>query len=251
MPPALAPTWAITSAAGQPPSLIRLRNLQATARIGLDAWSRPCRPQPILISACVSLARASASSSSADRVAADTVHYGLLSKAILSTLDEVDHRVANGGDGEALSLRGLLNEIWVNLAGQHIDGSDGPAMAHTPFLDLKATRCLSISIRLPKASLAGGCVGLTGMSLFEGGEAQMYGVALDIAHMQVPTLIGVNENERKAKQVVIADVTLDCFEDGDIYPHLESAVYDVCSALFPLPLPLSLYPHSHLFGAVI
>lgn len=238
MPPALAPTWAITAAAGQAPSLIRLRNLQATARIGLDAWSRPCKPQPVLISACVSLARASSSSSSADRVDADTVHYGLLSKAILSTLDEVDHRVARGGDGEALSLRDLLNEIWTNLTGQHIDGSASPAMTHTPFLNLRTTRSLSISIRLPKASPVGGCVGLTGTSLFEGGEAQMYGVALDIAHVQVPTLIGVNENERKAKQVVIADVTLDCFEDGDIYPHLESAVYDVW------PPSLSAFPVS-------
>lgn len=237
MPPALAPTWAITAAAGQAPSVIRLRNLQATARIGLDAWSRPCRPQPILISACVSLARPSASSSSADRVDADTVHYGLLSKAILSTLDEVDHRAAKGGDGEHLSLRDLLNEIWMDLVGQRIDGSDGPAMAHTPFLDLKATRCLSVSIRLPKASPVGGCVGLTGTSLFEGGKAQMYSVALELANVQVPTLIGINENERKAKQVVIADVTLDCFGDGDIYPHLENAVYDVCP---PSHFPVSL-----------
>ncbi|SPN96963.1 related to dihydroneopterin aldolase, partial [Cephalotrichum gorgonifer] len=229
MPPAtLSPTWSITTAAGQAPSVVRLRNLQSTARIGVDAWGRPTRPQPLLISASVSLASPFASSSSSDSVSADTVHYGHLSKAVLSTLDDIDRRGAvqtDGGD-DPVSLRRLLDEIWWRLTGRGVDGSAAPGGSPEPFLDVRAVRCLSVSAQLPKASLVGGCVGLTGTSLFREGEVESYGMCLRLSGIRVPTLIGINDNEREAKQVVVADISIDCLEGGDVYPSLEKAIYD-------------------------
>lgn len=228
MPATSAPTWAVAAAAGQAPSIVRLRNLQSTARIGLDAWSRTSRPQPLLVSASVSLVQSSASSSASDSVAADTVHYGLLSKAILSTLNGVEGGIAAGAQ-TPVSLRNLLDLLWETLTGKLVNGTPAKATS-APFLDLRSVRCLSLKLQLPKASLVGGCVSLTGTSVYNDGEAQLYGVCLGLSNLRVPTLIGVNSNEREAKQVVIADVEIDeCCEEGDIYPHLENVIYEVRS----------------------
>lgn len=230
MPPTLATTWAINAAAGQAPSVVRVRNLQSTTHIGLDGWTRARRPQPLLVSAAVSLARPSDSSSSADRVAADTVHYGLLSKAILSVLDAADSHAKNQEGPDATSLRRLLDEIWARLTDRRLDGSVVSGRPD-PFLDLRAVSCLSVTLHLPKASLIGGGVSLTGTSLYEAGEPRMYGACLGLSDMRVPTLIGVNDNERRANQVVIADVEIDCFEEGDVYPQIGQAIYKVCSII--------------------
>lgn len=236
MPATLAPTWDITSAAGQSPSVVRIRNLQSTTRLGVDAWSRERRPQPLLVSATVSLARPSAASSASDRVDADTVHYGLLSKAILSVLDEVDGFAKAPSSEQPVTLRSVLDLVWVRLTGHHLNGGAAKGLQEDPFLDRRAVRCLSVTLQLPKASLVGGCVSLTGTSLFEDGEAQMAGVCLQLSNIRVPTLIGINSNERQAKQVVIADIEIDCFEVyDDIYPRLEQAVYEVCCVISSTP----------------
>lgn len=249
MPATLAPTWDVTSAAGQSPSVVRIRNLQATTRIGLDAWSRDHRLQPLLVSATVSLARPSAASSASDRVDVDTVHYGLLSKAILSVLDEVDGLAKDSGGEQPVTLRGVLDLVWVRLTGNQLNGGAAKGTREEPFLDRRAVRCVSVTLRLPKASLVGGCVSLTGTSLFDDGQARMAGVCLELSNIRVPTLIGVNSNERQARQVVVADVEIDCFEVyGDVYPCLEQAIYEVCcviSSTLPF-LPLSRLPRRSL-----
>jgi dihydroneopterin aldolase len=218
--------------------VVRLRNLQFTAPIGADAWGRPNRPQPVLVSARVSLARAFTDSSSADKVDADTVHYGLLSKAILSVVNGLGSWAeAAGSSGGGLPLKSFLDVLWVVLTGLRVDGSAPPSLPvgyeAKPFLALGSVRYLSITVQLPKASLSGGGVSLTGISLFGAAGMEMYGLTLRLHRLQVPTLIGVNSNEREAKQVVLADVEIDNFVDeGDVYPGLENAVYEVHLSFF-------------------
>jgi len=231
MPPTLTSTWAVKAKAGEPHALIRIRNLQSTARIGVDAWGRPNKSQPILVSVEVSLAQPFAESSSTDKVETDTVHYGRLSKAVLATLREVDTAAA-AGDGAAVSLRRLLDIIWWELASVGVDGSPAPGAVDVEkaFLNLSGVRYLSVTLHLPKATLSGGGVSLTGTSLFEmgplGPEVDVYGVCLQLHKLQVPTLIGINTNEREAKQLVIADIKIDKFiETTDVYPALEKAIH--------------------------
>ncbi|CAI4216428.1 unnamed protein product [Parascedosporium putredinis] len=234
MPPTLASTWAVKATAGEPVAIVRVRNLQSVARIGADAWGRAGKPQPVLISAEVSLARPFAESSSTDKVETDTVHYGLLSKAILATLDEVD--AASVAGGAVVSLRRLLDTIWWKLTSLGVDGSPAPGAVDDTkaFLNLAAVRYLSVTIHLPKATLSGAGVSLTGISIFTAGalgpEVDLYGLRLQLHRIQVPILVGINSNEREAKQLVVADVKIDNFvETTDIHPLLEKAIYDSMS----------------------
>ncbi|PKS06574.1 hypothetical protein jhhlp_007322 [Lomentospora prolificans] len=235
MPPTLASIWTVKATAGEPIALVRVRNLQSTARIGVDAWGRPGRPQPILVSAEVSLARPFSESSSTDKLETDTVHYGLLSKVILATMDEVDTTSAAGG--VSVSLRGLLDTIWWKLASLSVDGSPAPGAVDDTkaFLNLAGIRYLSVTITLPKATLSGAGVSLTGTAIFTTGalrpEVSLYGVCLQLHKVQVPALIGINSNEREAKQLIIANVKIDKFiETADIHPLVERAIYDKLSS---------------------
>lgn len=243
MPPTLASTWTVKATAGEPVAIVRVRNLQSVARIGADAWGRAGKPQPVLISAEVSLARPFAESSSTDKVETDTVHYGLLSKAILATLDEVD--AASAAGGAVVSLRRLLDTIWWKLTSLGVDGSPAPGAVDDTkaFLNLAAVRYLSVTIHLPKATLSGAGVSLTGISIFTAGalgpEVDLYGLRLQLHRVQVPILVGINSNEREAKQLVVADVKIDNFvETTDIHPLLEKAIYDVnCPSSLHIPTP--------------
>ena len=90
MAPTLNTLGQVRQTGGEPNAVVRVRNLQYTIKGPQDAWGRPGRPQPVLVSAEVSLYQPFKSSSSKDVVASDTVHYGLLSKSILATLGRLD-----------------------------------------------------------------------------------------------------------------------------------------------------------------
>ncbi|ATY59766.1 Dihydroneopterin aldolase [Cordyceps militaris] len=235
----LVPAFQIARDACLPaPSTIKVKNLRATIQGPHDAWGRPDRPQPIAISAAVSLDAPFGASSSTDTVAADTVHYGLLSKGILSVL-------AAAVPGQ--SLRHLLDTTWVEMTGFDSRGQDVCASAQQaqqrlqpPFLHFAQLRALEISLHLPKATLLGDGVTLTVMGGFEAAAAEsgalvksvmrQSAVSLKIHRLRVPTLIGVNSNERLAKQVVVANVEIDRLEDDlDVYPELEQVVIQVMS----------------------
>ncbi|KAG5929009.1 hypothetical protein E4U42_007436 [Claviceps africana] len=209
-------------ATGSAPSTVRINNIQSTIQGPHDAWGRPNRAQPISVSVTVHLLHAFGSASASDALTPDTVHYGLLSKAILSTLDTL-----RSGPREALSLPVVLASIWTGLTGQELFASaSGTSSADsTPFLRLASLKSLELKVSLPKASLQGQGVSLTGHGVFEDGALVMRGLALALHDLRVPVLIGVNDNERLAKQGVVANVEVERFDDGrDNYCNLESVV---------------------------
>ncbi len=97
---------------------------------------------------------------------------------------------------------------------------------------------LTISIMLPKASLLGSGVSLEGSFIYEvehhGPSA--YSMVLKIRELRIPTLIGVNGNERRARQVIVANVEMEKWDRMvDAYNELEEIVVKVIPAIIPLP----------------
>ncbi|VTT58384.1 unnamed protein product [Fusarium fujikuroi] len=210
----------LANAEGDPVAVVRVRNLQTTIQGPKDAWGRGSKQQPLLISAEVSLTHAFPSSSSDDKVASDTVHYGLLSKSILSTLDTLPR--------SALSLSDVLNRLWVDLTGFQYTGVKEPSAQNTKaFLDTGLIRRLSVSLVLPKASLMGTAIRLSGSCLFADSAVTSRSLELGLEGIRVPTLIGVNSNERNAKQVVITNIRIDEYQTAhDDYAVIESIIVD-------------------------
>ncbi|KAM0399780.1 hypothetical protein ACHAQC_003062 [Fusarium culmorum] len=212
----------LSNAEGDPVAVVRVRNLQTTIQGPKDAWGRGSKQQPLLISAAVSLTHAFPSSSADDEVS-DTVHYGLLSKSILSTLEKLPK--------SALSLSDVLNRLWVDLTGFQYTGVKDPSAEQTKaFLQTSLIRRLSISLVLPKASLMGSAIRLTSSCLFVDSAITARSLELGLEGIRVPTLIGVNSNERKAKQVVITNIRIDEYQTAhDDYAVIESIIVDAMS----------------------
>ncbi|KAG6021868.1 hypothetical protein E4U41_002373 [Claviceps citrina] len=218
-------------------STVRVKNIQSTIQGPRDAWGRPNRAQPISVSVTVQLLHASGSDTSAfasDALTPDTVHYGLLTKAVLSTLSRLE-------TGAPLSLADVLAAIWDRLTGGlHLftsgpgggggggGGSSSRSSTAPPFLQLACLKSLELQVCLPKASLQGqGGASLTGHGVFANGALVSRGLAVKLHDLRVPILIGVNDNERLAKQAVVANVEVERFEDmGDHYCDLEGVVIE-------------------------
>ena len=272
-PPApLVSAWRARAEAGEPVAVVRVRDLQGQGAVpvGRDAWGRPGRPQPVLLSAEVSFARPFGAASEGDRLGAETVHYGTLSKSLLAGLELCrqgeeakvkagveEGREGGGGGGEAtplLASSDVFELLWVRMTGRVVDGSRVELPPdQVPFLpDPARLRALSLTLRLPKASLLGaGGVSLTTTACFRegpGGEGggkggdekegkgkrtgnplSAYSRTLRLHGLHVPTLIGVNENERKARQMVVADIEIDRYDvlGDDVYADLERTVVEV------------------------
>lgn len=234
--------WAVRHAAGEPLAVVRVRDL-STAVVGpQDAWGRKNATQPVTISAELHFSRAFEASVNGDSVTAgDTVHYGTLSKLILACVERSNEHAhaqvlaqaqaaqASQVAVESVDLRVLLEMIWIVLTGRNVNGDDAAPEAK-PLLDLSRLRFMSLTVTLPKASLLGEGVSLTAANVFPPHLASlsMYGLALKVHRLRVPTLIGVNSNERMAKQFVVADVEIDKFDYyPDLYCELESLVVKV------------------------
>lgn len=227
--------WQVRSAAGEPFAVVRVRNLQAVVQGPHDAWGREGKPQPFLVSAELSFTSPFDASVAGDNVTSgDTVHYGSLSKTILASLEAYSPQRATpaaGGRPGGQSLRDVLETIWSTLTGLRVDG-DRDERVDKAFLDLSKVRFMSITVTLPKASLLGEGVSLTASSVFDtldiSSPVAMFSISLRLLRLRVPTLIGVNSNEREAKQFVITDVELDKFDySPDAYTILESLVVKV------------------------
>ncbi|KAK3328942.1 hypothetical protein B0H66DRAFT_7410 [Apodospora peruviana] len=236
----LSSSWTVRASAGEPFAVVQVRNLQTTIEAAVpDAWGRPHKLQPLLVSAELSFAQPFAAAAADDQLGSDTVHYGTLSKAILDSLRIFSTAAVTETLGRShvpSSLRDVLETVWVDLTGFHVDGSRPPATPFSkrePFLSpasLSRVKFLRVTLLLPKASLLGDGVSLTASSVFKAGEegvvAEQHGVELAIHGLKVPTLIGINENERLAKQFVIATVTIDKFAQSgtDIFTDVEALV---------------------------
>ncbi len=308
-PPApLVSSWRVRADAGEPIAVVRVRNLQGAVPAGRDAWGRGPgsgtgrgpRPQPVLLSSEVSFARPFATASAGDRLGAETVHYGTLSKALLGGLDEISvgglppprrgeaqaqdqdqdrDQDQDQGRGRGPTSSDVSELLWVRMTGRGVDGSRVELPPdQLPLLDAARLSSLSLSVRLPKASLLGAGVSLTTVACFRGGEEEeeegeeqkqvpdngnndnnnnnplrSYSRTLRIHGLHVPTLVGVNPNERKARQMVIADVEIDRYDVADdIYADVEKTVVEVSRkeefAHSPPPPPLPTLEESRTGG---
>lgn len=227
-------TWKVRTAAGEPFAVVRVRNLQSTVQAAQDAWGRDGKPQPLLVSAEISLRDPFGDSSASDKVAGDTVHYGTLSKAVIASLERYQKPA---GQSEGVNtLRGVLETIWSSLTGLAVNGtrSNVSSKDDKVVLDVSRIRTMSVTVTLPKASLLGSGASLTAISSF-GEDANssetgptgpiIFGISLRLHDLRIPTLIGVNSNERLARQIVAFDIEIDKFDHApDAYVALEALV---------------------------
>ncbi|CAK7213895.1 hypothetical protein SBRCBS47491_001961 [Sporothrix bragantina] len=238
MPSPTATAWDVQAAAGEPRAVIRVRNLQTTlgAAAGQDAWGRHGRAQPAVLSAEAVLTTPFAEAAVTDSVAGDTVHYGTLSKALLSSIGSWATPKENRP--EASSLDDVLAGIWLDLTGQIVaNGQSTPLAAaneaRAALLTAEVVRRLTVTVLLPKASLVGEGASLTTTGLLapQGAVGAIATRTLRLHRLRVPTLVGVHPHERTAKQAVVMDVALDRY-DGlqDTYPQLEAFVVKLVEA---------------------
>ncbi|KAI0117354.1 Dihydroneopterin aldolase-domain-containing protein [Daldinia grandis] len=261
-PPApLVSSWRARADAGESVAVVRVQNLRSSIPIGRDAWGRSGKLQPVLLSSEVSFADPfsvnESSSGNTDKLDSGTVHYGNLSKALLGSLELLGAKpdaagtaaaaaTATGYEAEVSVPRtaDVLELLWVRMTGRVVDGSRvALPLDQLPFLHAARLRSLSLTVELPKASLLGAGVSLTTTACFkedmpkeeeiEKGDTsknplRSYSRTLRIRGLHIPTLIGVNPNERKAKQMLVADVEIDRFDVAeDIHTELESIIVEI------------------------
>ena len=227
-------SWKLMVTAGEPHSTIRVQNLQANVQAGKDAWGRTGKPQPILISATISLREPFEKASTEDSVNnSSTVNYGTLSRAILEAVESFP------AEDTDRTLRSLLNHILGRLTGRGLDsgGSTSNGANFRPVLERKALKSLELKLVLPKASLIGSGVGLSGTIVYaESGDAEAYSMTLKLHSLRIPTLIGVNPNERLSKQIVVTNIELDSWSTAsDLYNELEEIVVKVSAFIVSSP----------------
>jgi dihydroneopterin aldolase len=256
----LVSTWQVSAEAGEPQAVVRVRNLQSVMVAGRDAWGRRAKPQPVLLSSEVSFARPFETASAKDAVNAETVHYGNLSKTLLGGMalfapgggdatHKTEAKVADSTKGKSdsaapaavPSTADVFELLWVKMTGRVVDGSRvALPMDQVPFLDASRLRSLGLTIHMPKASLLGSGISLTTKACFKDAGSleseekknplRSYARSLRLHGLHVPTLIGVNSNEREAKQMVVVDVEIDRFDASeDIHAELEKIVVEVCN----------------------
>lgn len=223
---ALRSSWQIAVIAGEPHSTIRVQNLQASVCGGRDAWGRNGKTQPILISATISLREPFEKASSEDSVNnSSTVNYGTLSRAILEAVESFPT------EDTGRMLRSLLDHILRHLTARGLDfrGPTFNEASSQSVLDRTALKSLELKLMLPKASLIGSGVSLSGTIVYaENGDTEAYSMTLKLHRLRIPTLIGVNSNERLAKQILLSNIELDFWSmASDLYNELEEIVVKV------------------------
>ncbi|KAI1075800.1 serine/threonine-protein kinase psk1 [Whalleya microplaca] len=237
--------WQVRADAGEPVAVVRVRNLQGAIPVGRDAWGRSNKVQPVLLSSEISFVAPFATASASDKLTAETVHYGNLSKTLLDGLERWEQgtpaktpAAAAPGSAQAEAktktprTADVFELLWVRMTGRVVDGSriELP-LDQIPFLDATKVRSLSLTMYFPKASLLGAGVSLTTTACFkevlENNPLRSYSRTLRVHGLHIPTLIGVNSNERTAKQMVVADVDIDRFDvTDDIHSDLERTIVE-------------------------
>lgn len=227
----LKTTFAVRALAGELPAIVRVSNLQCLlSSAGHDAWDRPAKTQPCLLSAEVGFSSPFESAAASDKLGEDTVHYGTLSKALLASL--TSYTPASTGDGADGSVQDVLGKLWGDLTGQDLEANEKEGVQG--FFKKgtlgKTVRLLSVTVTLPKASLLGEGVSYTATAVFgeESGSVEARALQMKILRVRVPTLIGVNKNEREAKQMVVTTVALEELNRKvDVFTKIEGIVVKV------------------------
>ena len=246
--PSLLTPHARTLLTGDPHTQISVSNLQTTLPLATDAWGRPSIPQPLLLSSSISLQHPFSSASSSDTVSPSTIHYGTLSKAILAACTEFRDLCADDVCPVPMHLRALVQFVHFYLTGrdtlpsfpcqekvvESLSSRDTAqkGISIEPLLKNVAIRLFELEILLPKASLLGSGVSLKGSFGYEVGNEgpSAYSMVLRLRELRVPTLVGVNPNERLAKQMVYVGVEMQRWDwMVDEYCALEEVVVKVLS----------------------
>lgn len=183
---------------------ITLHNLSLTVHAGVDAWGRP-RPQPALLTITITLSSPFSSAAAHDALDASTVHYGQLSKHIKSSIENGIHH--------------LSTEELARHVGECILESAGDAQ-------LKASE---MDIFYPKGSLLGEGAGYAFSDYIDReGERAISRVGY-LRNLRFNCILGVNANERLAKQAVVVNIWIECLpaDLSDEYTSLELILEDV------------------------
>jgi hypothetical protein len=102
-----------------------------------------------------------------------------------------------------------------------------------PLLNIQKLLEVGFTVFLPKATLLSEGVSLTTSSSYASCTAAQrdasYFSVLKIHNIRVPALIGVNANERLAKQMIVVNVEIDPYirKENDCYNELEQIVVKV------------------------
>ena len=148
--------------------------------VGLDAWGRREKPQPVFITLHISAAIEAAAAR--DDVS-QTLDYGKLYKRLSANIDIID-------DGtNQLSLPKLLETI---------DQSINPSGS-------TEAMPITILIELPKAVLrSSGGIRYSAVRVAEGSE--LYACSLEISKIDCSCIVGVNPHERREKQGIFVSL---------------------------------------------
>jgi dihydroneopterin aldolase len=236
-------SWAFAQAVEESHTVIRVRNLQCNACIGTNAWGEMDKLQPIQVSATLALKRPFESAAAEDAVNQSTVHYGTLSKALLKAAGRrVEPALYMGTGGR---LAGTIQEFTSYLCSV-IVGFDWKGLQSNPWkaepvVHPSLLSTMELTVKLPKASLLGTSVSYTvAMGGFDSadddGAGVLYSTKLAIHDLDIAALIGVNSNERRAKQRVVSNVEIDQYSSispttTDDYCELEQLVVRVSHIL--------------------
>ena len=178
---------------------IYLRNLHVSATVGLDAWGRPSKPQPLVISVRLTLDTVAAGAT--DDIN-QTLSYGLICKEILSLVE-------NEGPFPALSV---LNFSIAKRAA-----------------NWRGTK-LQISIKALKASLrAEGGIECEmsfvrrphEIALDDESSWFVSGIFWRMHDLRSTCIIGINPHEREKKQIVVINIRLATYQPNKQASTLE------------------------------
>ena len=162
-------------------SSIFLKNMQLQAIVGTDAWGRPEKAQPVILSI-----RAFRPVQAGDDID-DTLNYSKMSKDVMDVVTATD---AGGGFP---SVTELASAIWRLRDEWKVDG-------------------MTVEIQLPKAVLRAD-KGLTSTVAYTRGEPGPIVNEVRIEGLKTSCIIGVNPHERLEKQRVEVNVSFEY--DGD------------------------------------
>ncbi|RKF77155.1 putative folic acid synthesis protein fol1 [Golovinomyces cichoracearum] len=206
----LESTWNVKHLAREPHTIICVSNLQTLLPTVTDAWGRCPVSQPALISCAVSLREPFTSASAEDAVTKSTVHYGTLSKTIL----EACNRFSSGDLKKPMKLSEVLLYIQLWMTGISIQTIPDLEIPANPCLCSAGADLVMLEVMLPKASLLGSGVRIKGAFRYDESNTVVtaYSLMLELCSLRIPTVIGVNLNEKSVKQVVVISVQIDRYD---------------------------------------
>ena len=226
-------SWEFAQQVGESDSMIHVRNIRTSIPIARDAWGRQAQRQPVSISMAIFLRVPFESASAEDAVMSDTVHYGTLSKAVLSASTEFADEVNEGNlDDHGVSLQSFLEAIARILTNEPYPYTDPSSSGDAIVLPHTTIKALELTAMLPKATLMGSGVSYASGTTYNIDRSLAVSMRgkLTLHELRIPTLIGVNPNERLAKQLVVATIEIDRWVGHlDLYNELEEIVVKASS----------------------